>query len=194
MPKPALAGAAVLLLLSLLALTASLYGHYAGQRLDTLPDERATRAAAHAAALAPWSAPYRAQYAWILGESGDFAGADAAYLRALKLAPADPLLWTEYALVLGRNRMFDQRLTHATTRALALAPTSPAVRQSVARMALSYWRFGSPELRELWRQSLRWELDHNRDSFVRAVEQAGHRRAFCATHAADLGEEAWCRA
>jgi hypothetical protein len=192
MRKPALAGAALLLLLNLLALIASLYGHYAEQRLDNLPDERATRASAHAATLAPWSAPRLGLHGWILGESGDFTGADAAYLKALKRAPADPLLWAEYALVLGRNRVFDQRLTLATTRALALAPASPAVRQGVARMALSYWRFGSPEVRELWRQSLRWELDHNRAVFLQTVERDGHRRAFCAVHAADLGEGEWC--
>jgi len=192
MQKPALAGAAVLLLLNLLALTASLYGYYAERRLDSLPDERATRASAHAAALEPWSARHRALRGWILGSSGDFAGADAAYLEALQLAPADPLLWAEYALVLGRNRVFDGRLTHATARALALAPASPAVRQGVARMALSYWRFGSPEVRELWRQSLRWELDHNRATFLQAVERDGHRRAFCASQAAEFGEQEWC--
>jgi hypothetical protein len=194
MQKPALAGAALLLLLNLLALTASLYAYFAEQRLDVLPDLRATRASAHATWLAPWSARYRALRGWVLANSGDFAGADAAYLGALKLAPADSLLWAEYALVLGRNRIFDERLTLATTRALALAPASPAVRQGVSRMALSYWRFGSPELRELWRQSLRWELDHNRASFLNALDREGHRRAFCANQAAELGEQAWCNA
>ena len=194
MPKPALAGAALLLLLNLLALTASLYAWFAEQRLDVLPDVRATRASAHAASLAPWSARHTALHGWVLANSGDFAGADAAYLEALRLAPADPLLWAEYALALGRNRVFDERLTLATRRALALAPASPAVRQGVSRMALSYWRFGSPEVRELWRQSLRWELDHNRASFLNALDREGHRSAFCASHAAELGEQAWCNA
>jgi hypothetical protein len=193
MLKPALAGAALLLLLNLLALTAGAYGRYAEQRLDRLPDERAARAAALAASLAPWSARPRALSGWINGESGDFAAADAAYVAALRRAPGDALLWAEYALVLGRNRAFDERMTLATRRALALAPTSPAVRQGVSRMALAYWRFGSAELRELWRQSLRWELDHNRATFLQALDQGGHRRLFCASHATELGEEPWCR-
>ncbi|MGQ0586160.1 MAG: hypothetical protein ACT4PK_03030 [Gammaproteobacteria bacterium] len=194
-PKPALAGAALLLLLllNLLALAGATYHRFAEQRLDLLPDERATRAAAHAAALAPWSAPYRALQGWIHGESGDFAAADAAYVGALRLAPADALLWAEYAQALGRNRMFDQRLALATRRALELAPASPAVRQGVAYMGLGWWRFGDAELRELWRQSLRWELDHNRDAFLHALGRDGHKRVFCASHAAELGEESWCR-
>ena len=193
MLKPALAGAALLLLLNLLALTAGAYGRYAEQRLDRLPDARATRAASLAASLAPWSARPLALQGWIQGESGDFEAADAAYAAALRRAPADALLWAEYALVLGSNRVFDERMTHATRRALALAPTSPAVRQGVSRMALSYWHFADAELRELWRQSLRWELDHNRATFLQALDQGGYRRAFCAWHAADLGEERWCR-
>jgi hypothetical protein len=181
MLKPALAGAALLLLLNLLALTAGAYGRYAEQRLDRLPDERAARAAALAASLAPWSARPRALSGWINGESGDFESADAAYVAALRRAPGDALLWAEYALVLGRNRAFDERMTLATRRALALAPASPAVRQGVSRMALAYWRFGDEE------------LDHNRATFLQALDQGGHRRLFCASHATELGEEPWCR-
>jgi hypothetical protein len=193
MLKPALAGAALLLLLNLLALAAGLYARYAEQRLDRLPDPRAARASALAAGLAPWSAPARALQGWIGGESGDFEAADAAYAAALRRAPADALLWAEYALVLGRNRVFDARMEQATRRALALAPTSPAVHQGLARMGLSYWRFADPPVRELWRRSLRWELDRDRAAFLLALEREGYRGTFCAWHAGDLGEAAWCR-
>ncbi len=192
MLRPALAGAALLLLLNLLALTAGLYARYAEGRLDILPDERAARASRHASALARWSPEYRALQGWILGESGDFPGADAAYRGALRRAPADALLWAEYALVLGRNRVFDERLALATRRALALAPASPAVRQGISRMALGYGLFGDEPVRELWRQNLRWELDHNRAAFLQTVERDGYRRAFCYQYATDLGESAWC--
>jgi hypothetical protein len=192
MPRAALAGAALLLLLNLLALTASLYGDYAERHLDRLPDERVERAGAFAVALAPWSASRQALQGWIQAESGNFAAADAAYVRALRRAPADALLWAEYALALARNRMFDERLHQATDRALALAPTSPAVRQGVSRMALTYWRFGSDPLRELWRQSLRWELDHNRTTFLQSLDREGYRRAFCADQAEGFNEQAWC--
>jgi len=192
MPKPALAGAALLLLLNLLALAASVYAEYAEQRLDRLPDEPAQRAGALAVALTPWSAPRQALHGWILADSGDFPAADAAYRKALRRAPADALLWAEYALALARNRMFDARLLLATQRALALAPTSPAVRAGVSRMALTYWRFGSEPLRELWRQSLRWELDHNRSAFLQAMDRDGYRRAFCLDQAAVFNEQAWC--
>jgi len=193
MLRPALAGAALLLLLNLSALVAGAYGRYAEQRLDRLPDERAARAGTLAATLAPWSAQGLALKGWIHGGSGDFATADAAYRAALRRAPADALLWAEYALVLGRNRVFDQRLTLATRRALELAPASPAVRQGIARMALSYWRFADTPVRELWRQSLRWELDHNRAAFLQSLDREGSRGTFCAWHAADLGEQPWCR-
>lgn len=193
MHKPALAGAALLLLLNLSALTAGLYGRYAEGRLDRLPDERAARASTLGARLAPWSAQFLALRGWIHGQSGDFASAEAAYAAALRRAPADALLWAEYALVLGRNRAFDERLALATRRALELAPASPAVRQGIARMALSYWRFGAPPVRELWRQSLRRELDHNRAAFLESLAREGYRGTFCAWHAADLGEEPWCR-
>lgn len=192
MLKPALAGAALVLLLNLLALAGGLYARYAERRLDRLPDERAERAGELAATLAPWPATHHALAGWINGASSDFAAAESHYLAALRRAPADALLWAEYALVLGRNRVFDERLTLATRRALALAPTSPAVRQGVARMAFSYWRFADEGLRELWRQSLRWELDHGRAGFLQMLEREGYKRAFCAWQAADLGEQAWC--
>jgi len=59
-------------------------------------------------------------------------------------------------------------------------------------MGLAYWSRGGPELRDLWRQSMRWELDHDRDSYLRTLVQRGDRMAFCARHAAALGEETWC--
>lgn len=192
MVRPALAGAALLLLLNLLAFTAAIYHRFAEQRLDALPDERAARAAALASSFAPWSATHAALHGWIEAEAGNLAATEAAYRKALRTAAADPVLWAEYALALTRNGVFDERLAVATRRALELAPSSPAVRHSVSRMALSYWRFGSAELRELWQQTLRWDLDHNRDAFLRDIAQAGWRTAFCAQHAATLGEEAWC--
>ena len=192
MVRPALAGAALLLLLNLLAFTAAIYHRFAEQRLDALPDERAARAAALASSLAPWSATHAALHGWIEAEAGNLAATEAAYRKALRTAAADPVLWAEYALALTRNDVFDERLTLATRRALELAPSSPAVRHSVSRMALSYWRFGSTELRELWQQTLRWDLDHNRDAFLQDISLEGWRAAFCAQHAATLGEEVWC--
>lgn len=193
MLKPALLGAAVLLLLNLLALAASMYGDFAERGLDRLPDDSVDRAGVLAGTLAPWLAPHHARRGWIAAESGDFPAADAAYLKALRRAPADALLWAEYALALARNRMFDARLLLATRRALALAPTSPAVRQAISRMALTYWRFGSAELRGLWQQALRWELDHNRTAFLQSVDRDGYRRAFCLDQAEAFNEQDWCR-
>lgn len=192
MAKPALAGAALLFVLNLLAFTSGLYARFAEQRLEQVPDERASRAAALSAQLAPWSAPALAMDGWIRGNSGDFDAADAAYASALRLAPADALLWTEYALVLGRNRVFDARLELATRRALALAPTSPVVRQGLARMALSYGRFAGPALLELWSGLLREEHARDRTAFLQALEREGYRGTFCAGYAADLGETGWC--
>jgi hypothetical protein len=191
--RPALFGLlALAFLLNLLNLVAAGYEWRAEHSLDALPDEAARRASAIAASLTPWSAPRNALRGWIAADAAELEPAAAAYARALRAAPADALLWTEYAQALSRNRVFDGRLTWATLRALALAPSSPAVRQSVSRMGLHYWRRGEPQLQELWRQSFRWELDHNRTSFLRTVEDGGYRRTFCAMHAEPLGEAAYC--
>jgi len=185
--------AGLVLLLNLLNLSAFAYSRYAEARLDRLPDPRAETASSVAQALTPWSARRVAVNGWILAVGGSADASAAAYERALRWAPADPLLWTEYAQALARGRLFDERLPLATRRALALAPNSPAVRQSVSHMGLSYWRHGSPELKELWRQSTRWELDHNRLSFLRSLDDLEYRAPFCRYHAQELGEEAWCQ-
>lgn len=183
---------AVAFLLNVLNLVAAGYERRAEYLLDTLPNDAARRASAIAAALAPWSASRNALHGWIAADAGELEPAVAAYARALRAAPADPLLWAEYAQALGRNRVFDGRLTWATLRALTLAPSSPAIRQGISRMGLHYWRRGDPQLQELWRQSFRWELDHNRTSFLRTLEDGGYRETFCATQAEALGETAYC--
>ena len=191
----AIAALPVLLLvaaLNLLNLLASGYERRAEQRLDVLPDAAAESDSTAAAALSYWNARRHALRGWISAEEGDIEAAVASYAKALRRAPADAVLWAEYAQALARNRVFDGRLTWATLRALTLAPASPAVRQGVSRMGFSYWRQGEADLQELWRQSFRWELDHNRASFLRTVEDDGLRATFCARHAEVLGEAAWC--
>ena len=188
----AASAASLLFLLNLSALGAFAYSRYAESRLDKLPDDSAAAAAATAATLAPWSARYAALNGWILVDGGAVDEAAQRYERALSWSPADSLLWTEYAQALARGDVFDERLTLATRRALALAPASPAVRTAVSQMGLSYWRHGQPEVKDLWRQSMRWELDHNRASFLAKLDEYEYRISFCLYHAKELGEEAWC--
>lgn len=190
---PAAAAVVLILVLGALDLSATAYGRYAEARLDRLPDPGVQAAAALATAFSPWSAQPAALHGWILAQGGSRDEAIAAYLRALRWAPADALLWAEYAQALARMEVFDERMTWATRRALELAPSSPAVRDTVATMGLAYWRRGEEALHDLWRQSIRWQLDHSRGSFLSAVEGREQRGAFCLRYAAALGEAAWCR-
>ena len=141
-----------MLLLSLRSLAGNVYGLLAQSRLDRLPDTQVEAAAGVAAALAPWNSKLTALHGWTLAEAGNPSAARQAYYHALAWAPADPLLWDEYALALAREGEFDERLAFATRRALALAPNSPAVRASIAAMGDAYWDQGTEDLRALWHE------------------------------------------
>ncbi|HUR41118.1 MAG TPA: hypothetical protein VM240_08100 [Verrucomicrobiae bacterium] len=170
------------------------YGRYASARLDR-PESPATAAAARIAARwSPWSSPHAALHGWVLTEGRDASAVEDAYLKALRLAPGDPLLWSEYALALARLNRFDAAMTVAVRKAQQLAPSSSAVRRTLADMGLSYWSRGTPEQRALWLVDMRRELKHNRDAFLAHVLARGRGRTFCRNPAVELGEQDWCSA
>lgn len=183
---------AALALLNLASVAGAAYSRFASRNLDR-PHSSATLAAARIATrLAPWSAPSAAQHGWVLAERGETAAAQAAYGQALHLAPADPFLWTEYALARARLGLFDAPLTQAVQQAQRLAPTSPAVRRSLADLGLNYWQHGTAEQRGLWLASMRAELAASRGAFLGHALTRGRARTFCQGPAAELGEAAWC--
>lgn len=189
----ALLAAAVLGLFHLANLAAAGYAAFAARHLDR-PHSPATREAARIATrAAPWSATHAALEGWVLAENGA-PEALATYPRALRLAPADPLLWAEYALVLARLGQFGPELTLAVAQARQRAPTSAAVRRSVAELGLSYWRRGTREQRAAWLEAMREELARSRGAFLTHVLTRGQGRTFCDDPARALGEEPWCRA
>jgi hypothetical protein len=187
-----LAATGILAALNLLNLAGGAYAAYAAAHLGTPRADDALNAARISVSLAPWSSARSAQLGWVLAERGDGEASAAAYADALRWAPADPLLWNEFALAQGRARRFGPAFGLAVATSNRLAPTSPAIQASNAAMALSYWRDGSPDVRREWRQSVRYELDNNRPAFQRQLLAMGYWVPFCAYVAADVGEQAWC--
>lgn len=188
----ALLAVAVLALLNLAALASTAYTGFAERGLDRPPSPAALAAARIASRWAPWSSQSAALQGWLLAEARDAEGAVAAYRRALRLAPADPVLWNEYALARARLGLFDASLTLAVQRTQQLAPTSAAVRRSLADMGLNYWQWGTAEQRALWLVSMRAELAHSRGPFLGHALTRGRARTFCQGPAAELGEARWC--
>jgi Flp pilus assembly protein TadD len=188
----AAAAAAALALLNLANLVAAGYGQFAARHLDR-PDSTATLAAAAIAArLAPWASTHAALQGWVLAENRQVDGAHTAYGRALRLAPADPLLWGEYGLALARLGEFGEPLTVAIAQATRLGPTSTAVRRTVADLGLSYWARGTPAQQSAWLEGMRAELQRNRGTFLGHVLTRGQGQAFCLGPGRALGEDAWC--
>jgi hypothetical protein len=111
---------------------------------------------------------------------------------ALRWAPVDALLWTEYALALARINPANPTLATAVERAQRLAPTSPAVQASLAELGLSLWAPSSPALRERWLQSMKYQIKHARGAFLGAALMRGQVPVFCAGPASLMGELAWC--
>lgn len=192
---PALAAVAALGL-ALLNLTQLLARAYA-DRGDTLLDQpshpQAVPAASHAAGLTPWSPARLALHGWLLSEQGDLAAADARYRAALRWAPGDALLWTEYALVLGRHGELE-RMTLPLQRANALGAAVPAVQASVAAIGVRHWEAGSAAARKEWWQSIAYEMRHHRATFLDTVAARGETFRFCDGPGRFVkGATQWCR-
>jgi predicted Zn-dependent protease len=193
MKAAALAAAVLLALLNLASLVGAGYADYASRHLDR-PDQPSTVAAARIAARwPPWSSSHVALKGWVAAGNGDAEEARVAYAKALRLAPGDPLLWSEYAQALGRLGQFDASLTIALTQAQRLAPASPAVRRAIAEHGLAYWARGDAAQREHWLAGMRHELLRNRGAFLALALTRGQAQTFCAGPAAQLGEDKWCR-
>ena len=188
----AVAAATLLALANLANLAGAGYASVASARLDTPESPGALAAAELAARVSPWSSSRHALHGWLLAENRRADEAETAYRKALRLAPADALLWTEYALALARLGRFDAALTEAVTRAQQLAPNSPAVQRSLAEMGLSYWARSDAPQRALWLTSLRGELVASRQLFLGHVLTRGRTDIFCRDIAPQVGEEKWC--
>jgi tetratricopeptide (TPR) repeat protein len=189
-----LAAATVLALLNLSSLAAAGYAAAANRQLDRPDSPKALAAARIATQLAPWSAKHHALHGWLLAENRRADESLAAYGDALRLAPADALLWAEYAQVLARLGRFDGALTEALARAATLSPNSPIIQRTLAEIGLSYYQRGDEAQRALWLDSMRATLGRERRLFLGHVLTRGQRQVFCDELAPKLGEEAWCQA
>lgn len=181
-----------LALLNLAQLIGTGYAGFATRRLDRSPTPGSLAAARVASELSPWSSPNAALLGWIHAENRAAEPALAAYARALRLAPADGVLWAEYAQALGRLGRFDATMAHATRRAQTLAPHSAAVVRALAGVGLGYWTRGDDALHAAWIESMRAELQRNRGGFLGDVLARGQGGIFCRGPAEILRESAWC--
>jgi len=188
----ALLAAAGLALLNLAQLAGAGYAGFARHHLDSADAPGTLAAARIAAGATPWSSPHAALLGWIYAERREPAPTLAAYGRALRLAPGDALLWSEYAQALGRLGRFDAPMVTAVTQAQRLAPASPAVRRVLAEVGLSYWARGDDALRALWLDHMRAELARRRASFLAITLTRGQGLTFCRGPGPALGESAWC--
>jgi hypothetical protein len=187
----AAAAAAALALFHLANLSGAGYEAFAARQLDR-PQSPATLAAARIASRwTPWSARRLGLHGWVLAENGDDR-ADLTYRRALRVAPGDPLLWTEYAQALARLGRFEAAMTTALRQAWTRAPTSNPVRGSLADIGLSYWSRGTPDQQAVWLDAMRAELTRDRGAFLGQAMTRGQGRAFCGDVAPRLDERAWC--
>lgn len=168
------------------------YAGHAERHLHRPGDPSVGAAARLASRITPWSERRQALSGWVSIETQRMAEADVSYRSALRWAPADPLLWAEYAQALSRQNRFDEAALLATRRAQSLAPNSPAVQGMIAALGLSFWPRGSQELRHAWQIAMRYELDHNRNSFLNQVLVRGQTRVFCTGPGPGLGETRWC--
>jgi tetratricopeptide (TPR) repeat protein len=188
----ALLAAASLALLNFALLAGAGYARFATEHLGR-PAATSTLAAAQLAhRWTPWSSPNAALLGWALAEQRATEPALQTYADALRLAPGDAVLWTEYAQVLGRLGRFDATLSQAVTRAQQLAPHSPAVRRALAELALAYWSRSDESLRALWLDTMRAELARDRGAFLGTVLTRGQGVTFCREPGPALGETAWC--
>lgn len=185
--------AALLALLNLCALAAAGYAAAADRQLDRPESPKVLAAARIASQLAPWSAKYHALHGWLLAENRLAEESLAAYDEALRLAPADAVLWAEYAQVLARLGRFDDALTGALEQARTLAPNSPVIQRTLAELGLAYFERGNARQREIWLDAMRAELAQNRKPLLTHVLTRGQRQLFCLELAPKLGEEAWCK-
>jgi Flp pilus assembly protein TadD len=188
----AAAAAALLALFNLCSLAAAGYATAAQRQLDNPESPKTIAAARIAARLAPWSAKYHALHGWVLAENHRDEESRAQYRRALQVAPADALLWAEYAQVLARLGHFDDTLSEALHQARALAPNSPAVQRTLADIGLAYYERGNIAQREVWVEAMGRELIRDRRTFLAHVQTRGQTGLFCRELAGQFHEGAWC--
>lgn len=174
-----------------LELVAAGYAGVARQALES-SGPPAVAAANIATTLTPWSATRHALEGWLQAESGESETALRSYDRALRWAPADALIWTEFAQVRARAGRFDDALLRAVARAQALAPHSPPVQRALAEMGLAYWPHGAGPLQERWLASMRYQLERSPASLLARVLTRGQAQAFCEGPATALGQQSWC--
>lgn len=188
----ALCASGALAVLNFVQLAGAGYAGFANRHLDRPLSPAVQQSAQLAARWQPWSSSSAALEGWLHAENGQRDAARAAYGRALRLAPADALLSTEYALALGRIGQFDATMAEAIRHAAQRAPTSGVIRAAIADLGLSYWARGTAELQMLWLAGMRDELARNRAALLDRVLRRGQGLTFCRGPATGLGEGKWC--
>lgn len=185
-------GGLVLALATGTQLVSQLYFRLATRSLDDGRPQLALRAASLSAQLAPWDADPLALEGWVAASLDRPDDSLRAYARALRQAPGDARLWTEYSQARTRLGLFDEDTAAAATSALRRGPESPPILRALAEQGVAYWERGDDALKGVWLQALRIRLERARPEVLAAVVTRGRVDAFCAGPAAPAGEMAWC--
>ena len=174
-------------------LLADLYARYGSElRAADAKNPVAQQAAAAAVRLTRVNPSYRADYAWSLSARGDFDGMRKQYHQALRLDPANPYRWIEYAQLLSRSHRFDAEYTQSVLRVQQLAPNSPSIQLYNAWVGVSDWNFGDRSIRDSWARSMIHVLRNDPWKLLRPIVAVHREYAFCGFVGAELGLAAWC--
>lgn len=173
-------------------LFAEAYATYARENLTgSRGAEQALASAELALQLIPQHAGYQSLRARAERRRGDPQATAHLYRQALKRAPADAVLWRDYALFLLSRGEYGAA-QHAIARAQALSPANRGLHLSLGLTGLSIWQTAPPPLRELWSRSIEFRLRHQPKEFLRYVFASGQEAMLCRHFATEPALKDWC--
>lgn len=188
--------AIVPLALAVLAAASTLATLYASVAHGAAQSSRGKTTGLEAAQLALRLAPWRASIHAILAQSWSADGRlDRAITHtreAIRGKPGDGYMWQYLArLESARGDPHGEALA-LYKMALKRTANAPPLHRAIAIDGVRYWRFGDMELRQLWHDSMRYSLQHERKRFLKEVASLGRDPHWCATHQETLPIAQWC--
>lgn len=195
----ALAGIGMLLFAALQfgGLLANAYDGYGSERRGGRADSVSARAAsAFAVQLAPWNAGFHRNLAWSELAAGTPETVVAEARQILSWAAGDPYLSAESTLLLAQAGVFDSRLLAAVRSSSERSPQTRSTQLALALLGLRYWERGDEALRAVWRASIRFSFEHDRERLLQQVIRTQSENRLCgeASLQLDLTQlpDNWC--
>lgn len=187
---------AVPLALAVSAASGALSSLYASAARDvaraSLGRASGLEAAQIALRLAPWRASAHAVLAQSWSAEGRFETAIVHAREAVQGRPGDGYMWQYLArLESARGNPKDEALAFYRM-ALRRSANAAPLHRAIAIDGVRHWRFGDTELRQLWRDSMRYSLQHERRQFLKEVAALRRDPYWCAAHRDALPIAQWC--